>query len=247
MPSPIAGRAGANRVVRKRDFAFSYSGAAHGSHMDIETIQGYGNVFYAISFVWTFFEGETFVLFGGLAAQRGILRLELLIACAWLGSFCGDQAWFWLGRQYGHRLLARLPRLKPGVDRALEWLTRYNTGFILTYRFIYGVRNFSSVALGMSDLPWTRFLVLNFIAAGIWATSFATVGFVVGEAVDAVLADNVQAFSLSMLALFVGVIAVKALLHWRRKARATGFGLPARPAIPPTKALQAPETPASEL
>lgn len=188
--------------------------------MDVATIESYGDYFYLITFLWTFLEGETFVIFGGFAAQKNVLRLDLLIFFAWFGSFCGDQLYFGLGRFYGHRLLRRFPRFQSKVDLALDWLRRYSTGFILTYRFIYGVRNVSSFALGMSVLPWPRFLLLNFFGAGIWAVTFAGTGYLFGKAFDTVLADNVkdvQNIMISMLVLFVAVIGVKFVLHRRRK------------------------------
>ncbi|MBM3533839.1 MAG: DedA family protein [Alphaproteobacteria bacterium] len=181
-----------------------------------ETIREYGEWFYAITFVWTFLEGETFVLFAGLAARQGILRLDLLIAFAWLGSFCGDQLYFWIGRRWGDALLRRFPRWSPGVHAALDLLRRYNTWFILSFRFIYGVRNFSSFAMGTSGLPWPRFLVLNFIAAGIWAVTFAGTGYIVGATFEHLLDDLALAFGVVMLTIFVTVITMIARARKRR-------------------------------
>ena len=99
---------------------------------------------YLIVFGWTFFEGETIVLFAAFAAAQGLLDPLLLVVCAGLGSYLGDQCYFWLGRQYGVRLLKRFPSWRPGVESALSWLERYDAWFILSFRFIYGVRNVSS-------------------------------------------------------------------------------------------------------
>ncbi len=177
-------------------------------------IAQYGLLFYPFTFAWTAVEGETFVIFAGYFASRGLLNLPSLLAAAWLGSFCGDQFYFWLGRRYGTRVLGRFPKWQPGVDRALRLLERYNTGFILTFRFIYGVRNFSSFAMGMSPLRWTRFLMLNFIAAGVWAVSFAGGGYVFGHALSAMLGDAAQILGLVALGVF---IIVAALLLRRQK------------------------------
>ena len=66
-----------------------------------------------------------------------------------------------LGRApLGPRLLERFPRWQRRVDAALRWLERYDADFILTFRFIYGVRNFSSFAMGLSAVRARRFLVL---------------------------------------------------------------------------------------
>ncbi|MSP48852.1 MAG: DedA family protein [Alphaproteobacteria bacterium] len=197
--------------------------------MDIvETIRDYGEWFYVVTFVWTFLEGETFVLFAGLGARQGILRLDLLIVFAWLGSFAGDQLYFWIGRRWGRSLLLRFPRWSPGVQAALDLLRRYNTGFILSFRFIYGVRNFSSFAMGTSGLSWPRFLVLNFIAAGVWAVTFAGTGYIVGATFEHLLGDLALGFGLVMLGIFATVIALIARARKRRVAPIGATPIPAR-------------------
>ncbi len=189
-----------------------------------KTIKDYGNYYYAIVFMWTFLEGETFVIFSGVAAREGILDLPTLIAFAWLGSFLGDQLYFLIGRRYGARLLLRFPRWKPGVDHALNLLKKYSTGFVLSFRFIYGVRNFSSFAMGMSGLAWSRFAMLNFIAAGVWAVCFAGAGYLAGMALQHVLGDLATGFGLLMLAAFLIAIVVLFKMSRRRPPTAAGSG-----------------------
>ncbi len=188
--------------------------------MDINQLIAHnGACFYAIVFIWTFLEGETVVLFAGFAAAQGLIDPILLFTAAWLGSFSGDQCYFWLGRRFGARLLDRFPRWRHGVDSALHWLERYDTGFILSFRFIYGVRNFSSFALGVSAVRWNRFLRLNFIAAGVWAASFVGVGYFLGHAFRAVLGDLARSFSFVMLGVFVAVAGGMWLLHRSQRRR----------------------------
>jgi membrane protein DedA with SNARE-associated domain len=189
--------------------------------MDVmATIADYGEWFYLVTLVWTFLEGETFVLFAGLAASKGLLRLDLLILFAWTGSFLGDQFYFLLGRRYGTRVLAWAPRWQAAVALPLSWLERYDTIFVLTYRFIYGVRNLSSLALGLSDISWRRFLVLNFIGAGIWAVVFASVGYLAGAAIERILGELHFGFQIALLAVVVALVAVAILRHRRRQAQA---------------------------
>jgi len=184
----------------------------------LELIKSYGAWFYVITFIWTFFEGETFVIFAGLAAAHDILRLDLLILAAWSGSYCCDQTMFYLGRRYGHRILNRFPKMRPGVESALEWTRKWNTIFILTFRFIYGVRNFASFAIGMSGISWPRFAVLNFIAAGVWAISFAGAGYILGEVLGAVIGDHIHTVMVGALGLFILIIGSRFVLKRRAKA-----------------------------
>jgi membrane protein DedA with SNARE-associated domain len=192
-----------------------------------------GACFYVIAFVWTFLEGETFILFAGFAAAHGLIDPWLLLTAAWLGSFSGDQFYFWLGRHFGIRLLNRYPRWRNSVDAALHWLERYDAGFILSFRFIYGIRNISSFAMGLSAIRWDRFFRLNFAAAGLWAASFVAVGFFLGQAFNAVLGDIARSFSLVMLGVFVALGAGVWLLHRFQRRRQLRVPPGAKAVLPP--------------
>jgi len=61
-----------------------------------------------------------------VAAAQGLVDPLLLLGAAWLGSFAGDQFYFWIARHFGVRLLERFPRWRHGVDGALRWLERYD-------------------------------------------------------------------------------------------------------------------------
>ncbi|HUK61278.1 MAG TPA: DedA family protein [Stellaceae bacterium] len=182
--------------------------------MDVERfILEHGAWSYLITLVWTFFEGETFVLLAGFAAAQGLLSAPLLIVAAWLGSFAGDQCYFWIGRHFGLRLMARRPNWRVGVDRALGWLKRFDIGFILSFRFIYGVRNFSSFALGVSGIDWRRFLTFNFLAAFIWACAFVGIGFLCGHALQRMMGHVMHQVSLVLLYLFVVLLVCGHIAH----------------------------------
>jgi membrane protein DedA with SNARE-associated domain len=189
--------------------------------MDVqELIRQHGLWVYVFTFVWTFFEGETFVVFCGFAAAQGLLNAPLLLISAWLGSFAGDQFYFWVGRHFGLKLLERRPAWRARVDKALAWLRRFDIGFILSFRFIYGVRNVSSFALGISGIDWRRFLSLNFIAAGLWAAIFVGAGYLFGQASEAMLGDLAAEFRLIMLTVFaVVVLSVCLAIFLRRRRR----------------------------
>lgn len=188
--------------------------------MDFSQIAAdYGAYVYPLIFIWSFLEGETFIIFAGVAAHQGYLNWTLLFVLAWFGSFAGDQCYFWIGRRWGGRLLKRFPRWEPSVEGALDMLRRYNVGFILSFRFIYGVRNLASFAIGLAGVRPLRFLVLNFIAAGVWAFSFAGFGYVFGEVLEAVLGDVARTFGLVMLGVFILVAGILFALHKRQQRR----------------------------
>ncbi len=188
-------------------------------------IQKYGYLFYGITFIWTFLEGETFVIFAGALAVPGLggstapppVNIYWLILAAWIGSFCGDQLYFFLGRKFGKRILHRFPKIQGGVQLAIDMLHKYHTIFILTYRYMYGVRNFASLGMGMSDLSWPRFASLNFIAAFLWANSFAWGGYALGYFAASALGQI--NFVYIMLGVLIFVVSLFAFMHWRGKKK----------------------------
>ena len=97
-------------------------------------------------------------------------------------------------------------------------LEKYSTAFILSFRFVYGIRNFSSFAMGMSSLSWRRFAVLNFIAAGIWAVCFAGAGYLAGMALQHVVGEAAGTLSLVLLgALVLFTIGAVLVNRWRKR------------------------------
>jgi membrane protein DedA with SNARE-associated domain len=90
------------------------------------------------------------------------------------------------------------------VARVNDLLHRYGTWFILSFRFLYGIRNVASAACGLAGLNWARFAVLNFIAAGLWAASFVAAGWFLGALIGPErLGWAIAGIALSALVFFV--------------------------------------------
>jgi membrane protein DedA with SNARE-associated domain len=183
-------------------------------------LTGHGPWPYLVTFAWTFVEGETFVLFAAFAAAQGLISAPWLLLAAWLGSFCGDQCYFWIGRAFGQKVLARRPKWQSRVDRVLGILRRYDAWFILTFRFIYGVRNIASFAIGVSGVGWSRFLVLNLIAALIWAASFVGAGYLSGHAMHSALGGDTEQFRVAALAVLAALLVAVLIVNRIRRRRA---------------------------
>jgi len=141
----------------------------------------WGMLAYGAAALWAFFEGETFVLIAAaLGAATGAVDPWILMIAVWLGSYAGDQTWFTLGRKCGPAALRRFPSAQHRVAKCSELLERYGALFVLTFRFLYGIRNVASAACGIAGMDHKRFAILNFFAAGIWAGSFVAAGWFLG-------------------------------------------------------------------
>ncbi len=134
--------------------------------------------------IGTFFEGETIVIVAGFLSHEGYFSPYLLCLCAFLGTFAGDQLWFYLGRRHANFKIVQKVTTFPSFAKVIRLIETHPIKFILSFRFIYGMRNISPVALGLSRVPALKYLILNAIAAAVWAISFTTIGYMFGQAAE---------------------------------------------------------------
>ncbi|MFD2817112.1 DedA family protein [Paracoccus aerius] len=104
-----------------------------------------------------------------------------------VGVVPGDQAWFFLGRRW--RDLPRLRALAAsrGFAKARRVFDRQPGLFVFGFRFAYGLRTVSPIAIGMTDYPAGRFMAINALASLIWAWLFVSLGGMLGQAFTALL------------------------------------------------------------
>ncbi|WP_375291219.1 DedA family protein [Qipengyuania sp.] len=131
-------------------------------------------------------EGETVLILGGMAVHRGLLPLVPAILAAAAGSFVADQIFFAIGRRF--RDAPRVMRLRKGkaYGRAMAAFHRHPTGFVFAFRFIYGFGTISPLAIGTSDLPASRFVIVNALAALVWSSIVIGAGYAAGQTIEAV-------------------------------------------------------------
>ena len=161
--------------------------------------------------VGSFLEGESVLLIAGAAAARGHLSIQAVMAVAAVASFIGDQLFFLIGRRYGTALLMRFPALQPRAQRVAVLLERHHLPLILSIRFLYGLRVAGPIAIGMSRVPWSRFLALNFVGAVCWAVLIGGLGYGTGHALAYAL-QSVDADELWGLALLAVAICITWLI-----------------------------------
>jgi membrane protein DedA with SNARE-associated domain len=177
------------------------------------------NYGYVATFAGTLLEGETFLLLSGVAAQRGLLDLSTLFVVSAAGAFCSDNLFFALGRAFGPALLAYFPGMAPSAARANALVDRLPNTAVISVRFLYGMRAVGPAAMGAGRLTWSRFALLDALAASLWGVCWTSAGFVLGEAVEQLL----EAFTHSGRWLFVGLAcaSVIAIVVQRCRRRRT--------------------------
>ncbi|NQW00148.1 MAG: DedA family protein [Rhodospirillales bacterium] len=185
----------------------------------METLAGFITTYGpAAIFIGTFLEGETIVVVAGFLSHQGIINPITVAASAYMGTFFGDLLWFYLGRRHAqHPLVARLTR-RPLFNKITSAIEAHPRKFILTFRFIYGIRTISPVAVGLTGIPAREFMVLNGIAAAIWAAAFTALGYVFGKTVETLLGDIKAIEQQILMAVGLG-LAVFGIFHVARRVQ----------------------------
>ena len=174
------------------------------------TLQSFVDTYgYLAIMVGTFFEGETILVLGGVAAYRGYLALPWVIASAFLGSLGGDQLFFCLGRRHSEAVLAKRPSWRARIEKATALLERFRRPFMIGFRFLYGLRTVSPFAIGLSRIPAGQFFRYNAAGALLWAMAIGSGGYLIGNAMELLLGD-VRRYETAAIV----TIAAVGLLAW---------------------------------
>lgn len=183
-----------------------------------ESPDAYAQLGYLALFLGAFLEGETVVFLAGLAAQHGYLSLPAVMAVAGAGAFLGDQAFFFIGRRYGNRLLERFPRVAARAPRVQAMLRRWDLPAIVLLRFAYGVRMAAPLVIGTCAIPAWRVALFNLVGVLLWAPLVAGLGYFAGQLVQQWI-GRVPHPALLVPAALAFVLASAWLVLRRRAAR----------------------------
>jgi membrane protein DedA with SNARE-associated domain len=157
-------------------------------------------------------EGETSVIGAGLLAHDGLLDPYAVAVAASAGSLVADQLFFLIGRLFRHHPRVEAVLQRPSVERVMHMLERHPTAFIFGFRFLYGLRTISPIAIGTTAVPGARFLMINLAAAILWGTLFTALGFGFGSGLERLLGKLHWSWKIVAFVALGGMLAL--LLRW---------------------------------
>ncbi|MGH6707923.1 MAG: DedA family protein [Bradyrhizobium sp.] len=171
----------------------------------LDLIRQHGDAAYTFVFAYASAHSLLLTLFAGYAVHSGALDYGKLIMVCWAGTFTGDVIRFWIGRRFGTRWLGSMPRIERMVQIAARLADRHYIWMILFHRYPNGIRSVAGFAYGMSRLPWSTFLALNFVAAGLWSCAIVSAGRAFGQVSEKVLSDASSGLAFALLVVFLGL------------------------------------------
>jgi membrane protein DedA with SNARE-associated domain len=169
------------------------------------------------------FPGETTLNAAATLAAQGRLDIGLVIVAGAIGAIVGDSLLFWIARRGARHVEPQLAKARADerVAAALEMLDRSAPLLIVAGRYVPGLRFVVNVTMGLSDMPYRRFLPWSALSGALWAAYTSLLAYWIGTA----LQDYpLGSFVVSSLVTTVVVAAVFIVVR-----RRGGFRRPAAP------------------
>lgn len=173
---------------------------------------------YVLLFGYCALKSGALPLFGGYGAQVGALDLGLVATATFAGGYLGDELRFAVARRYGTGFVERRPRLEHLMSKAREMLDQYGPAYIFLYRYPKGMRTIGALPVGLTQMSWRRFTVLNGSSALMWTGLLIGAGYFFGSLIEDAVRDGWGAASVVLLLFFVAA----SVLAWRRLGRLQG-------------------------
>ncbi len=169
----------------------------------------------ALDVVFPLVPSETSVILAGVIASTGDLVLFAVILVAAAGAILGDNTAYVIGRTVGHRLVNRFfsGERRKRIDWAEQQIEERGGYLILVGRFIPGGRTAVTLACGLLEMRWRRFIAFDVAAGLMWASYAALLGYFGGKAFEE---QPWKGFVVAFV-VALGITGAIELYRWLRK------------------------------
>jgi membrane protein DedA with SNARE-associated domain len=171
---------------------------------------------YIAVFLGAIVEGETVILTASALASLGYLSLYKIIAITFCTTVIVDQILFQVGKRYGPAFFEKYPKLLPKANKAFRLLHRFDRWFILSFRFIYGIRVISPIVIGAANVETKRFAILNILSALIWTLVSCYSGYMMGDVLEKLLKNLEIVKHYMFISAAIAIIIAAICFIWKK-------------------------------
>jgi len=128
---------------------------------------------------------ETLLTFSGYLVYRGQFHFLPTVLTAFAGSICGITISYMIGRTGGlylvHKYGPYVHFTQARLDQVHNWFERMGRWALFFGYFMPGVRHFTAIVAGSSELEPPVFALFAYSGGFLWVTSFVSLGYFLGE------------------------------------------------------------------
>ncbi len=138
------------------------------------------------------FPGETtLIAAAAYAGSTHKLNIGFVIAAAAAGAIIGDNIGFWIGREFGFRLLIRYGKYIRLTERRIKLgqylFQRYGIEVVFFGRFVAFLRALAAFLAGANRMGWRRFLIANAAGGIVWSGVYGIGAYALGTHIHRLL------------------------------------------------------------
>lgn len=170
-----------------------------------EIIEHYG--IYAV-FVLCTFEGDITLLISGVMAHSsafGPYSFLQVFTAGVIGGMVGDSFGYFVGRVF-RETVKNYRFYKMAQPRIERLIGKFGGYAIIISKYIYGIRVGMVIFNGMGNMPFARFLFLDFISCSIWVLILAGSGYFFSGAITSIIGNFQQVGLALFIVAAVGII-----------------------------------------
>ena len=158
-----------------------------------------------------FVPGETALIAAAIyTGETHKLNIILVLLASFCGGVLGDNASFWVGREFGFPALRRWGHYIHVDMKRLKFIQylylRHGKPLVFIGRFIMLLRAWESFLAGANAMPWPEFAVVNVAAVFVWVCVWGLGAWGLGQASQGVL-------EIAGIVIFV-VVCVIIIVGW---------------------------------
>jgi len=184
-------------------------------------VAGIGIFLETTLFVGLVIPGDTIVVAAATGVEdpvHFVVLVVVVIACTLAGQSVGFALGRWVGPALRRSRLGR--RIGPAWDAAATFVHRRGGMAVFVSRFLPVLHALMPVTVGMSPMPYRRFIAWAAPASIIWAIAYVSAGAFAGIAFRELLVDNLHYAGY----VFAGLIVAFFVIVWLVKRRLTKAG-----------------------
>jgi membrane protein DedA with SNARE-associated domain len=173
---------------------------------------GYGGIFIlmVLNSMAIPIPSEVTLPFAGFLANQGSLSLILIIIVGILGDLVGSTIGYTIGYFLEENLLLSLIKkygkfilvTEHDYEKVTGLIKKYGTPFVFIGKLLPGVKSFVSVAAGVTQVKFKKFIISNLLAAVVYISFVSYVGFYLGSKWN-VLGGYFRKFELVIVVLVI--------------------------------------------
>jgi membrane protein DedA with SNARE-associated domain/rhodanese-related sulfurtransferase len=160
------------------------------------------------------------LLVTGALLNRGHYSAAALLLIAVIASVVADYIWYYSGRVYGSRVMAKLCRISLSPESCVRQTEsvylRFGPSALLFCKFIPGFASISSALAGTLGTKSVTFLIFDALGASVWAGSAILLGSLFSSTIDDLLNVLMQMGKWGGLLILLGLFVFVASKWWQR-------------------------------